>query len=328
MFDIVRNRNTARIWSQLPAAFLIALVFLALAQPVVTRSQESDNPLTPESVQSGLEEPPAKPDKLERVYDLPGRLNEDQYARFHFDIGRMWNDGLPALIYIRASPASAGQSQYFADQLREKWQIQSSPGADDGLVMLVTIRDRFPHTAILSLSYGANSFPQGQMTVDVLNQVLEEEVTPRIRVGNVNGGLTYAVRRILYYTEYTAPFPPPLTNLEESVHRIATPINAILTLMLVGLIAIPTCRLPRLWRGRPLLIALSVSVFALSSVLAVGGRNTTASALAIVDIALILALLLKFRRKPRQPVARLIRGNASSTRGKRQTGIARSSERV
>jgi uncharacterized membrane protein YgcG len=283
------------MWRRVTIAVLIVVVSLTSVQPGLTTGLSPDSPLaqpvqTPDADESLPEPVPAKPDKFDRVYDVPGRLNKKEYDRFHFDIGRMWNDGLPAVIYIRESGEDASTSQQFADQLRTKWDIESSPGADDGLVMLVTIRDRFPKTAILTLSYGSNAFPQGQMTVDVLNTILEEEAYPRIRTGNINGGLTYAVRRILYYSEYTAPFPPPLTDRQETLHRLATPLASIVAIILIGLIVVPAKRLPGWLREKEATFVLAALLVALALAVAVLGRHALASGIAITDIVLLLGL--------------------------------------
>jgi uncharacterized membrane protein YgcG len=283
------------MWRRVTIAVLIAVVLITSVQPGLTTLLSPESILaqpvqTPDAGESTPEPVPAKPDKFDRVYDVPGRLDKEEYDRFHFDIGRMWNDGLPAVIYIRESGDDAAASQQFADQLRMLWDIESARGADDGLVMLVTIRDRFPKTALLTLSYGSNAFPQGQMTVDVLNSMLEEEAYPRIRTGNVNGGLTYAVRRILYYSEYTAPFPPPLTDRQETLHRLATPVASIVAIFLIGLIVVPGKRLPVWVRQKGATFGLTSALVALALTVAVLGRNALASGIAIADIVLLLGL--------------------------------------
>jgi uncharacterized membrane protein YgcG len=292
-FSTFQNVARTRV-PGITALALIAIILVAISPLPLAAQDES----TPESAAVVLEEAPAKPEQFDRVYDVASRLNKTQFDRFHFDIGRMWRDGFPAMIYIRRSPATEAESRYFADQLRQKWDIESSPGADDGIVLLVTIRDTFPHTAVLNVSYGENAFPSGQMTEQLLHEILEDEAYPRIRVGNVNGGLTYALRRILYYTEYTAPFPPELTANQERANTLALPVSIIVAAVIAAITLLPRNRLPYPFRQRTR-IALGIAAAlatAFSLALSVFGRADVPTWISLFSVALTGALLWRMSR--------------------------------
>ena len=297
MTKIPQLADLARKWGRaavtiLIAAFLLIPVTVLATQPDDDPSQDDQTP-----AQADQTIPP-KPTKFDRVYDLPGRLDKEQFDRFHYDIGRLWDDGLPSLIYIRTSSADESQSQYFADQLRSTWNIESAPGADDGIVFLITIRETVPKSAMLSLSYGANVFPVGQMTIDKLNHVLETEATPRFNVGNVNGGMTYALRRILYAIEYTAPFPAERDTAQNVAHALAIPLSAIVTFGVIGLTVLPDSRLPLVFRRRRKLtsIAIGSALVVISLAVAVFGQSAIGSGFALTSLASFAALLWKLGR--------------------------------
>ena|GEM_PF-2843930 len=300
------HRSSSRIRTILNVALLLSLALAILTHTTTTSAQDPST-----SNQDGTPAPiintvPPKSGNF-KVTDSPGILTEEQYKRFDFDIWRMWEDGLPAAIFIRYSNDANQASQDFADALRDQWDIESSPGADDGLVMVVTIRERFPQTAILSLSYGENAFPQGQMTIPVLNDILEREVLPRIRTGNVNDGLTYAVRRILYYAEYTAPFPAPLTGSQETLHSLALPVSLIAGLLLLALVALPTRFLPHPGKNQWLMFAGAGFLVVCAFMLAAAGRNAAASGIALIDLVLALVLFASttWRNNRRFPPKRI-----------------------
>jgi uncharacterized membrane protein YgcG len=310
------------------ALALIAIVMVAIS-PLPLAAQEASTPEATAAVV--LEEAPAKPEKFDRVYDVANRLNKTQFDRFHFDIGRMWNDGFPAMIYIRRSPATEAESRYFADQLRQKWDIESSSGADDGIVLLVTIRNTFPHTAVLSVSYGANAFPSGQMTEQLLHEILADEAYPRIRVGNVNGGLTYALRRILYYTEYTAPFPPELTASQERANTLALPISILIAAVIAVVTILPRNRLPHPFRQRTRL-ALGVAAAlaaAISLAISVYGRADIPTWISLFSVVLTGALLWQMGRmmQSHQP-QRVLRARTGRKRQTRRARLQGSVHRV
>jgi uncharacterized membrane protein YgcG len=308
VIDNLQLANLARIWGRIAVTILIAVVVLVPSS--LTMAQSPDDPTAQETPDQAEDQVvPAKPSKFNRVYDLPGRLNKEQFDRFHFDIGRLWNHDLPAMIYIRTSSADEAESQWFADQLRDTWDIETAPGADDGLVLLVTIRETFPKTAQLSLSFGANTFPTGQMTLDVLNTVLEEEANPRLDVGNVNGGLTYALRRIIYYTEYTAPFPEERSTAQDIAHNIAIPFTALSAIGLLALVWLPEKWVPS-WlkrNGRTRSIAIGCALVILSLVVAVFGRSPAGTGNALVGLVLLGVLLWSAGREPDK--RRTIRSN-------------------
>lgn len=296
---------------------LIAPPVSALAQPTSGSGQQEPLAGAGQANSDDPEPIPPKPAEFDRVYDLPGQLNQDQYDRFHFDIGRLWNHGLPAMIYIRESLEDEAQSQAFADGLRDTWDIESAPGADDGLVLLVTIRPRFPHTAILSVSYGANTFPTGQMTTEVLERVVDREATPRIRVGNVNGGLTYALRRVIYYTEYTAPFPEPRTRFEDALRWVAIPVNALLIAAFAygSWLAIRQRPSWMTGRNRWYVLAGAGTATLAGAALAVLARSNAATATAFIAMIVlgVFALVLGRGRSAR-PARRVLRVNTPRVR--------------
>lgn len=292
MFHI--NRSALSLCLPARAAVSILILTLLLSPVSSGRAQFDDDPTGRQTpIAEGGEEIPPKPERFDRVYDIPGDLNKTQYDRFHYDIGRLWNDGLPAVIYIRTSNADQSTSQTFADGLRSVWQIESAPGADDGIVLLVDIRNTFPYAAELTYSYGANTFPTGQMTPDVLDLVIEQESKPRFQVGNVNGGLTYALRRILYYTEYTPPFPEPRTSAQEVAHSIALPFNGTLAILLTFLSIQLGRRSPSERLRRRTVVSFGIIAIGISFTVAVFGQSNLGTALALISSLLFGMILLQ-----------------------------------
>ena len=290
--------DLARKWGQAAVTILIAACLFMPA--TMSASQIDDDPSQDDTPSTTVDQKiPPKPAKFDRVYDLPGRLDKEQFDRFHYDIGRLWDDGLPSLIYIRTSSADEAQSQYFADQLRATWNIESTPGADDGIVFLITIRESVPKTALLSLSYGSNVFPVGQMTIDDLNNMLDTEANPRFNVGNVNGGMTFALRRILYAIEYTAPYPAERTTLQNVAHAISVPLSALAVFGVLALTLLPSNRLPVTFQKprRLTSIAAASAAVIIALVIAVLGRSSVGVGIAFASLVVLAVLLWKLSRK-------------------------------
>ncbi|MEJ7838769.1 MAG: hypothetical protein WKF81_08130 [Thermomicrobiales bacterium] len=262
---------------------------------------------------------PPKPERFDRVYDVAGDLDKSQYDRFHYDVGRLWNHDLPTVIYIRNSIADEASSQMFADEMRDTWDLETAPGADDGLVLLVTIRPTFPYSAILTYSYGSNTLPTGQMTAETLDTVREQEANPRLKVGNVNGGLTYALRRIIYYTEYTAPFPDALTDRQETVKSIALPLNIAITVLFLAIAILPVAQsLLRLaGSARTTLLLIGGPIVILAFAVAIYGESTLGTGIAFVNLFLLSSLLMMSRSSKVPP--RVVPVHRSALRPQRQS---------
>lgn len=238
--------------------------------------------------------PPRAPESKTYVYDKAGVLAEAEAERHQFDLDRLWHAGIPTVIYIRRSDDSRREAVAFADRVREKWALESSPGADDGIVLLVSLNNAEPVKNSLVLSTGLHALPINQLTSDTLREIQDTEVQPAFRRNEINLALSFGVRRILYFEGYTPPDPPPLTDRQLTARAIAPS-----AMLLAGAIALlgplvqrgraaPTRR-----RSRGVYLATIAVLLTLSAGLALYGR--TAPWLAVAALGgMAVALGIRF----------------------------------
>jgi len=155
------------------------------------------------------------------VYDFADVLTSGQAARHKFDLERLNNAGVPAVIYIRRSDDSRNESIAYAEQLRTEWMLESSPGGDDGILILVSLSEELPRRNSLVLSLGRNALPIGQLTTVTMQEIYDKEMQPAFRKNEIDLALSFGVRRMLYYEQYTPPNPPSLSDRQQTARTLA-----------------------------------------------------------------------------------------------------------
>lgn len=253
-------------------------------------------------------------------------FNEDQMNRFQFDLRRLQGLGENVMVYTRRSDASREDSEGFARRLREAWRVESAPGADDGLVMLITISTSNPRGSTFVLSPGSNFFPIGQMDSSDLDHVYEEEIEPNFHENRYDVALAYGLRRVLYAADYTPPAPPALTGVQAFAHEVGKTGGPVLLQAALFGLAVGPALMERRLTTRPSrrTVLAHASIFGPAAVLlalfSVIGRSGMGMVTALLVLALIIAVttvVLKRRAETGSGV-QPIRVESSSGRSRRR----------
>lgn len=168
---------------------------------------------------------------LFRVEDSQQILKLEQRVELADDAQRLTNHGLPTIIVLRESTVSRDRSQATADQLRVDQGVESSDGADDGMVILVTIDPGSPRSGSVVLSFGRNALPKGGLTKASVEDVYERVMTPRLERNKLYSALHVGIREIIYLETYIPEARQPLTDSERTVRGA---VNLLGPLALVG----------------------------------------------------------------------------------------------
>lgn len=123
-----------------------------------------------------------------RVTDLTGTLTRDQQAQLENRLASLERDK-GAQIAVLLLPTTQPESiEQFGIRLAEAWKI-GRKGADDGVIIIVAKSDR---AVRIEVGYGL----EGALPDAVAKRVIEEDITPRFRQGDFNGGLLAAADRL------------------------------------------------------------------------------------------------------------------------------------
>ena len=239
------------------------------------------------------------------IYDPYRMVSDKEESSLEYDATRLEAYGVPALVYIRFSEETPAQSQAYADDLRTSFGVESVPGADDGLVILVNTSFYSSRNGTIILSYGTNTLPVQGLDEATLNRILEEDMMPRLRQNKLSDALSVGLRRFGYYAEFIPGATPATSSRQEttaSAIAVAAPIATIvIALALLWSRIGSRRRVPSwvptslVWAGAGTAIALApLSVYARSR-LGIGCALVLLAVLALYGISGDVAMPLRHR---------------------------------
>ncbi len=250
--------------------------------------------------------PRPSPNRERGVYDTVGILTAAEERSIQTDINRASGLGVEMLVYTRMSQQSAADSQVFAERLNAEWAVESSEGANDGLVYLLTVNPLDPGTNSVVVGAGRSALPIRQFDQAALEHVIETEMAPEVGEGNFARAFQFGLRRVLNAVEYSPPEPAPLTSAQQTLHKAATVLGAaLIQFAVVGYVAIALVRERRLTLapGSRTLSIYAVCLGVLSvlvGLVAIVGRNAFGSLTALallVTAAVVLPLIIGARQR-------------------------------
>ncbi|HEU0164326.1 MAG TPA: hypothetical protein VFQ54_04725, partial [Thermomicrobiales bacterium] len=148
--------------------------------------------------------------------------------------------GIPLSIRIQSVPSQQEQSstQSAAQTLYTDQPVESSSGADDGILLLVQIPSNDKTLSTAAYAVGKNFYPQGGITPDVLDQTINQYMYPRFKTSTIGSSVINGVTWLVYDQLFLTTPRIPKTHGENSLARITawvmTPILVILGILFIG----------------------------------------------------------------------------------------------
>ncbi|MGI8485087.1 MAG: TPM domain-containing protein, partial [Thermomicrobiales bacterium] len=174
-----------------------------------------------------------------RIYDTGLLINTVNEKTLEGDARVLASYGVPILVYVRRSPDSIAESQAFADNLRLQRRIESAPGADDGLVMLLTTNVQSSYGGNVVFSTGAHTLPVHGLDQAVIDRIQAEDIVPRLRQGKFYDALNISLRHMSYSAQFV-PGPVPPTSLHQdmvaSLLLVVAPLGTVLLALASGIL--------------------------------------------------------------------------------------------
>ena len=279
------------------ALFVVAIPFLA---PMPTGGQSGPDP---------------RPETLPFFHDADGIFSEAQMATLQRDARLVQSTGIPALVYVRsvvASDAAQGESQAFAEQVRQDWGVESETGADDGLVLLFSWVPENPLASTTVFAYGAHTFDGTGLTPAAIQKSIDTSVRSLVEQERPFEAVVYLMRETRYTGIYAPPPSAPLEGAAKTLNMLLRWVGpAVAVISAVALAALtntfwrvkPTHR--RVWGIVGVVLAASAVVWSLS--VPAQSRVGVVSALAMVAVLALATWIwsrLGFERHGSRPVRR------------------------
>jgi hypothetical protein len=163
--------------------------------------------------------------------------------------------GVPLAVRVVSMPTDEGALSDFGDldltqpipedtvhEMARAWMaeepVESSPGAEDGFLMLVVMpKDHSLTSAVIEP--GPNALPLNGITRENIDQVMQDLVMPRFANNEVSQGIRTGLSIFSYNNLFGVPNRTELDNLHQDLQRVAdVPLAGITTASAVGLVAL------------------------------------------------------------------------------------------
>lgn len=181
------------------------------------------------------------------LQDDAGVFTDNERAEIEQAIAGVERAGAPAVVYLRLFETSEDRAVRDAQQLMEDQEIESAPGARDGVVMFFNLDPDDPDRGEFGVVAGEVHFDDGALPQSRLNRIRDEMIDyladDRMAEGIVHG--------LELTADYLEQGPPEPGAFESFLEMIATGPVSVLNVLTIGIAAIFAIGALRIWRDRP-----------------------------------------------------------------------------
>jgi hypothetical protein len=282
----------------------VALALFVLLMPIFAPTPATGQP-----------EPDPKPGDTVYFHDADGLFTAEEISTLARDARLLQSSGIPTLVYVRtasASEAGHSESRSFADRVRDSWDIETSAGADDGLVLLVSWVPQNPLASTTVFSHGEHTFEGHGLTPETIQGTIDASVRSLVEQDRPFEAVVYLMRETRYNGIYSPPAPPAVEGFARTLNSALPVLGPLMALGTMGVLAAFTTSF---WGVKPdprrvtniIIVTLAIVVALWSVSVWAQSRIGIASAL-VVLVALGIAAWtwsrLGFERHGSRPVRR------------------------
>ncbi len=214
----------ARRWRGVAALALLAATTLVFG--VLTTS--------PVGIAAGLRATDGRPTPGQHIYDTTGLLTADEIAMLEQHASAVEAAGAPCVVYLQAKNATQDQAYQDAADLMNRWDIESTPGAHDGFVMLLDLQPGNLQHGTVQLFAGKkwydSSLPQAET-----QRIYSDVMLPSLKAGDIAQGIADGLDAVAHDLRYGPPKPSAVQQAFQSFGRV--PFNLLAALYVLVLLA-------------------------------------------------------------------------------------------
>jgi uncharacterized membrane protein YgcG len=186
-------------------------------------------------------------DGISGLYDEAGKFDESERAAIEEAIDDVVAAGAPTVVYLQLLHTDDDRAVQYGQELMEDWDIESSPGARDGVVIFFNLDPEDTDRGEFGIVSGETHFDEGALPQSRLNSI-RNEMTDLL----VEDRMADAVVLGLGMTEdYLISGPPEPTAFEVLMGRIASGPMSLVNALGIVLAGIFAWIGVRTWRDRP-----------------------------------------------------------------------------
>lgn len=143
----------------------------------------------------------------QHVYDCANLLTQAEIATLEADAAAVERAGAPTVVYLQVRDATAQQTLNDARDLLNRWNIESRPGAGDGVVMFFNLQPGNLRHGQVALAVGARHYQHGNLPQAELDRIRTDVMTPLLQNGQTAAGIAAGLQQVAHDLIYR---PPPL----------------------------------------------------------------------------------------------------------------------
>jgi uncharacterized membrane protein YgcG len=226
-------RTIARAIRRLTWATMIVVLMLLLASPAIGATEYGE------------------PVPGQRVYDTTGLLTADELAELEARAAAVEAAGAPVIVYLQARDASQRETEADARALMDAWDVQSAPGARDGVVLFFNLQPDNLRRGEVFIYAGEKHFDGGNLPQSELQRIIDEEMIPLLRADQTAAGIGAGLDAIAHALTYGPPPPPPPSRFERIAEDLTAGVFSIVNLVSSAIAALVFAIGLRRFRERP-----------------------------------------------------------------------------
>lgn len=215
VFDL---RDPIAISNRWPDSLRNSLRLLALACGLAILSVV---PLTPGFASPSAEAPSEQVTHQNwyMVTDRASILDENQERSAINDAYRLFLHGIPTKVLTEYAALSQAQADARARELRISLAIESSRGANDGLLLYAAVDPRNRDSIVMSISEGGTTLPRNGLDDESLQAVRDTVLSSQLSAGRPARAIVYSLREIIYLEQYVPAAVTEVTGWKAAMQQ-------------------------------------------------------------------------------------------------------------
>ncbi len=144
----------------------------------------------------------------QHIYDCAGILSASDISLLETHAKAVEQAGAPVVVYLQVKDASYDETYDDAGNLMQRWDVESRPGAHDGLVILLNLKPGNEHHGEIALFAGEKHFQHGNLPESELQRIYDDVMLPELKTGDLTGGIAAGLDAAAHSLRYGPPVDP------------------------------------------------------------------------------------------------------------------------
>jgi len=167
------------------------------------------------------------------IYDCAGLLTPAESSGLEARAQAVQNAGAPVVVYLQVKDTSYEQTLSDAANLMARWDVESSPGAKNGLVIMLNLKPGDLRHGQVAL-YAGKTLLDGALPQDELSRIYQDVMLPDLRADRTAQGIGAGLDAIAADVRAGMPVLPPPSPAQNIARTLgAIPYNVLAALLFV-----------------------------------------------------------------------------------------------